>query len=355
MNRLRIGLGLTALTLTVGASAAGPKENEPPGTLGGVLVHPIVVGLSKDYVSKKGSEKRAELLKLITDSVYPVGHLPNYPENHELMKKGMMVHRLVHQPSYLGYMMNADVDVMSPMREKLTHRRGVVGMVRFLPTSSNGMTGMFAQPVDGVVRLSLTVPYSEGRDYAPGLCPSLALKFFVDGKPSINIVSLHAVDGPVNVDDPKSDTHAFFAPDLRTTIGRTPVTAGGNLLKLAILMHFDPHDDWNRLSLASLISTKPNGAEEAVPMVEPHHLVFRAPTSTHNLIAPDAPGDFRVELTSKVKAGFTIYDVYVADEKKTERLIGHVSMATALYASEVGDRLHFKHEFTKLKLKPASD
>ncbi len=324
---------------------------EPPGTLGGVLVKPIVVDLGADYVTKTAPAKQAELLKLITATKYAEGQLPNYPEKHTIAKKAMLANRMATKPDYLNYLMAADTDVMSSTREKGTHRRGVAGTIRFVPSASNGMTGIFSQPAEGLVRLSLTVAFSEGRDFKPALNPSMGLKFFVDGKPSVNLVALHALDGAVNVDDKKSDTHAFFAPDLKTTFAVTPVTAGGKFLKWAIDKHFTPPDDWNRLSLASLMGTKSDGTSEAQPTKEPHHLVFRAPTTTHNLIAADDDRDFRVSLASKVKSGFTIYDVYVADEKKVEKLIGHILMTSDLYASEVGDRLHFKHEFTKLKLK----
>lgn len=358
MKCLRIMVGAaTVAAAAFSVTADADSGFEPPATYGGVLVTPIVVDLGKDYVSKKAGEKRAELLKLITGTKYAAGQLPNFPE-HDLVatvaKKAMMARRLLEKPGYLNYMMVADEDVLSSTREKLTHRRGVAGMVRFEPTKSNGMTGMFSVPVDGLVRLSLTVPFPDGREpFGPALCPSMGLKFFVDGKASVNLVALHAVDGPVNVNDHRSDTHAFFAPDLRTTFAPKPTTGGGKLLKLAIDRDFTG-DDWNRLSLVTLVSERADGTVESSPMREPHHLVFRAPK--RDLVAADSPDDFRVALMSKVKAGVTLYDVYaVTDVKKAEKLIGHISMTTDVYASEVGDRLHFKHEFNKLKLKPVSD
>src|SRR5262245_5097439 len=83
-------------------------------------------------------------------------------------------------------------------RKKIFHKLGTVATVELRPVGNSRYTGLFRGGC-GLVRLSLSAgPFEFG--YTPGL----ALKMFVDGAPSENLMVMNSLDG-------QDDNHNFFA------------------------------------------------------------------------------------------------------------------------------------------------
>ena len=85
-------------------------------------------------------------------------------------------------------------DEIKKNRPKTTHTQGLVAKVSWIPMTDR-YTGMYAsQQDDVIIRLSETEMLTE---LSPGLHPSLALKFLVDGERSSNLFAstgMHPTD-----------------------------------------------------------------------------------------------------------------------------------------------------------------
>ena len=90
-------------------------------------------------------------------------------------------------------------------RVKFIHTYGTIAKVAFRATENRPYTGIYRGGV-GLVRLSLAGPPS-----ALGFTPGMALKFFIDGHPSVNLHVMNSVNG-------QGDDHNFFAKSFSNII-----------------------------------------------------------------------------------------------------------------------------------------
>ena len=73
-------------------------------------------------------------------------------------------------------------------RVKVNHRQGVVGQIEWVSTGDHPYTGMYASGSDtAIIRFSETTLLTPD---SPGLLPSLAIKFLVDGTESKNLFGM---------------------------------------------------------------------------------------------------------------------------------------------------------------------
>lgn len=111
-------------------------------------------------------------------------------------------------PWNFGFFFHND-EVVVGRRKKLQHTLGVVGSVRLESTGNHDYTGLFTGADYGVVRLS------DGGFIHDGMTkfnPSGAMKFFVDGNDSANLLSLANHAGT-------SDPYFFAKPFSNTPPG----------------------------------------------------------------------------------------------------------------------------------------
>ena len=96
----------------------------------------------------------------------------------------------------------------TPRRKKLVHTKGVVGTVEWVSNGEHDYTGLFQGADYGIVRLSdagfLMKDFSETEIFSP----SVAMKWFVDGVKSRNLLGQVSFDG--------TNDDYFFAEDLST-------------------------------------------------------------------------------------------------------------------------------------------
>lgn len=89
--------------------------------------------------------------------------------------------------------MDFNSDEAPPGWKKAIHAHGTVAKIKFIPTEDTPFTGLFKGADYGLLRLSLT-----GEPADRGVAPGMALKLFIDGKPSANFSALVALTGQGN-------------------------------------------------------------------------------------------------------------------------------------------------------------
>lgn len=213
---------------------------------------------------------------------------------------------------------------------KPIHAEGISGIVRWNPRDDCRYSGIFRTGGVGVARFSTAIPYSRGGKFVPGL----ALKIFVDDRPSVNFHAMHSLDG-------QGDDPFFFRNSLGTSVER-PTGFLTRLLARAF-----------RSSLGRVPGNRPVD-ELTIPLVEAAACTTRGGDGD-TVVAPKSitfvpsvrqePGwdpreDFRDSLQRFVGPGTKLYDV-VDDEGVP---IGDLQLLEPLVASAHGDNMFFRHQ-----------
>ncbi|MBF2002728.1 MAG: hypothetical protein IGS38_18635 [Synechococcales cyanobacterium M58_A2018_015] len=220
--------------------------------------------------------------------------------------------------------------------KKAIHAHGSVAKIRFIPTANTPFTGLFQGADYGLLRLSVT-----GDPAARGFAPGLAIKWFIDGRPSANVSALVSLVG-------QGDNYNFFAHEFSNIV---PVVnqLGPKLINL-IFSRTSRHP--TKLDLQNLSQFQQTGEVEA----HPHHplQLFLVPTPEVQFPA-SPPHDFRTDLAT-IPAGTTLFVVYGVDfqEHSSEQFanlrqsaqqIGTIETTSPFVASSYGDsRLFFRHQ-----------
>lgn len=218
--------------------------------------------------------------------------------------------------------------------KKAIHARGSVAKIAFIPTTDSPFTGLFAGTSYGLLRLSVTGDPSD-RGFAPGL----ALKLFVDGKPSENFSALVSLTG-------QGDNHNFFAHEFSNIVPQ--INEIGPRLINFIFRRVSKHP--TKLYLADMSEVDQQGQIIKHPRYPSQ--VFLVPNPSVQF--PESKGrDFREDLAT-VASGTRIFSVYgVEEDEAIDRseyrqkaiLIGHIQTTSEFVCSSYGDsRLFFRHQ-----------
>ncbi len=304
----------------------------------GLLGHGFVLAsapghLPANYESLKASDKLQILWALVSNK-------PVTEEKLELesMSFGDILSGLSASFAAEAFLNNGDE--MAAGRDKVIHANGAVASVEFTPESASPFTGVFHSGAVGMIRLSIAAPNLD--NFTPGL----ALKFFIDGKSSSNLVAMYSLNGQ------GSDLNFFRFP-----FGTTIADPEGIVLKLGAKA-FDAAREVVRDEIGSapssstvipmndLASVEKSG--QLVPKAElrvPTQLKF-VPTAkaTHFFEEQGVSGarDFRATL-ARFPVGAGLYRVYAYDHSKLI-LIGKITTTSTFVASKFGDKhLYFKH------------
>lgn len=270
--------------------------------------------LAHDYERRAAEEKLAILWQKVVSSRY--GELPAFRRSAALVPALKLVGGLLRGGRRT---FSARTDVLEP-RTKLSHPFGVVaaGEFRADPGAGGVLDGA---PI--LVRLSISGHPAEG-----GFSPSMAIKFFIDGFPSVNVHLTASIDGQEGDQD-------FFRDPL-TNILPTPSSAAGRLSR-PLLARIIRQEDPFRMDIDHLAFRDRSGAicygREA-----PYQIVFRP-----RLTSPRG-GDFREALMT-IPAATSLYEAGVRYSAGGELIrAGTVVTISEFVASEFGDRvLHFHH------------
>jgi hypothetical protein len=218
--------------------------------------------------------------------------------------------------------------------KKAIHAHGSVAKIAFIPTTDSPFTGLFAGASCGLIRLSVT---GDPRDR--GFAPGLAIKFFVDGKPSENFSALVSLTG-------QGDNYNFFAHEF-SNIVPTVNKIGPRLINF-IFRRVSKYP--TKLYLADMSEVDQQGNIVKHPRYPSQ--VFLVPNP--NVQFPETSDrDFREDLAT-VASGTRLFSVYgvEGDEATTQpkarqkaKLMGYMQTTSEFVCSSYGDsRLFFRHQ-----------
>lgn len=279
--------------------------------------------LPADYNARSASEKLDLLWAEITADPYTDAELPRrVPTGWERRKLFSVGHNR-ESFEHISDEMPAD-------RTKLVHRYGTTATVRIEVDNDHGYTGFFAAGGPAVLRFSDAA--------GGGKTPSLALKFMVDGAPSLNYLALPFVRRDPADRNPLTGVYANATPpptDLGTkavawSFQRTAEALGGKRLYAVYL------------PLHHLAGLTPDGQTVAEPKV-PDRLEFHGTAEARKALTEH--NDWRRSLSS-LPSGTRMFDLKLAAAIDAEPVAyGSVTLEQRFVASPYGDeRLFFQHD-----------
>jgi hypothetical protein len=288
--------------------------------------------LPDNYLGLSGLQKQEALWNKVKSSRYE--HLPEmtFRSDDELDPYGTGMHwlHLLHAGFDLAGAFAENGDEMLEGRIKVIHMFGSAAAVDFVADGSSPYTGLLRGGGPGLIRLSLAVPLKSTGQFIPGM----ALKLFVDGSPSRNVVAMEKLEG--QGDDHNYFAHAFtnWLPDpvdTNTKVGRW-------MFERAV-------QDAIHLRVDHLANISSRG-EPVDPWFAPEQLIFKP------LITMDSNcTDFREEL-AKIPGGTELYQVYgrTVPLQNPEIYIGKIVTTSEFVAGPYEDELlYFQHDGAILK------
>ncbi len=229
----------------------------------------------------------------------------------------------------LGLSFDLVSDEMPEGRTKVIHPYGSVAKVEFQAEQGSPYTGIY-QGAEGLARLSLA-----GNPKQIGYTPGVALKFLINGKPSVNLHVMQSVNG-------QGLDQNFFANEFSNIIPE----AKGAALKLGQFLFSLVKRNPGELSVEHLALLNASGEKPGHP-VAPAQLFFVPAAEAISKIKSDTARDFRNELgdVSKFAEGDVLYAVWAKKTSAEPRtLIGRLILRSRFVPSSYGDHsLFFQH------------
>ncbi len=282
------------------------------------------MSLQAGYEALGAAEKLDALWARVTSDPYPEGA-------HPTRVPGPWGRRKLFSVPFNRGSFELPGDELPPDRPKLVHTYGACARVTLKITAKLPYTGVFAEGGASLLR------FSDAKG-GSGFVPSLAFKFFVDGKPSQNLLCLPSEAREKGDLRCFSSTYSNAAPPAReldtklvqSAFQKTAKALGGTRLYAVYL------------PLHNIAGATREGVAVNDPVV-PDRVEFR-PTDEVKRASPEA-SDFRISL-ARIPAGTKLFDVHAAPsiDRPTE-LLGEVWLESAFVASRYGDeRLFFAHD-----------
>lgn len=277
--------------------------------------------LPANYQSRPRAEKLDLLWKNVTATAYPPDRLPPG-------EPGLLARLPLFMVSYLRASVEHESDELPPGRVKLVHRYGAVARVRFEATTEQPYTGLLRGSHEGLLRFSAATA-------APSFIPAIALKLFVDGRPSANIMAMHRNDG-------EGKNHDVFAVPYSNAVQpatRLPGTLLGRAFERAAKIIGGARLYGSYLPLHDVVNVQADGTAVANPVV-PDRLVFQPLVAR----ASGPIADWRTRL-AELPENTPLFDVQVARTiDSAPEPLGRLTLLSRFVASTYGDDvLFFQH------------
>ncbi|GAB4538567.1 MAG: hypothetical protein Tsb0020_52670 [Haliangiales bacterium] len=282
------------------------------------------MSLPAHYQSLSGSEKLELLWQRVSADPYPHGNLPTKPPSGFARRKVFTVRH--NRVSF-----EHTSDEMPGERRKLVHAYGSVAVVKLVITEPHPYTGIFASGGQALLRIS---------DAAGGstFAPTNALKFLIDGHPSVNVFANQAAHGPADNFDIFSRHYANSLPTAQSpatkliawSFQRTADALGGKRLYAVYL------------PLHNAAEQNLDGSAVDTPVV-PDRIELHPTGKLHISSTPDP--DWRTALAT-LDPETVLYEVRLAEaiDRPAER-VGHIEIERRFIASPYGDEaLFFQHD-----------
>jgi len=238
--------------------------------------------------------------------------------------------------NFFNVSMDRNSDVLPEGRKKGIHTYGSVASITFVADPNNPFSGLYQGVSHGLIRLSLAVKPS-----ATSMVPGAAVKFFIDGKPSMNFVAMYSLDG--------QEGDNFFANEFFTSIKATESGA----LKVLAAAFRTATEDPTKVDVAYLATLNQDGSAFSEP-VAPERLVMvpnrklvtgRSKPRVPNFESSEDKKPLGDDLAT-IDPGTTLYEVYGIRAGSESRIhIGHIATSSAMLSSPFGDqKLFFRHQ-----------
>lgn len=281
------------------------------------------MSLPSDYEKRSAREKNDLIWANINADPYPDAKLPTRAPTPIARLKLFSVD--FNKGSF------APGDELPPERKKLVHTYGTCARVSLHITEKHPFTGMLARGGESIVRFS---DAKGGGNFVP----SMAFKFFVDGRLSTNVLVLpseHRTKGDVAC---LSSTYCNATPPakeldtklVQRSFQKTAKAMGTTRLYAVYL------------PLHDFASIHADGTKPDSPVV-PDRIEF-VPTDSAKKACPNLP-EFRKALAA-IPVGTILFKVFAAPAiDKPTVPVGEVRLDSAWVASAYGDtRLFFQHD-----------
>ncbi|HEX5278272.1 MAG TPA: peroxidase family protein, partial [Fluviicoccus sp.] len=233
-------------------------------------------------------------------------------------------------------------DVAPVGYSKPIHPYGAMAKVKFIPTAGNSYTGLFRGADHGLLRLSVTENPAEG-----AFQPGLALKLFVDGKPSENVSALYTLAGQgMNHNIFANELSNYVSPDINNAASTILFSAVSTKPTLVVM------NDMAKVTQAGAAVTTPKAPTQ----------IYFVPRADVKSKFATAAHDFRYDLAT-LGAGWKLYDVYAtsmeiqtsvfpstnaayaAQRRASAVKIGELELTSPMIVSAFGDEgVFFKHQ-----------
>jgi hypothetical protein len=198
--------------------------------------------------------------------------------------------------------------------------------MRLVTVANSPFTGIYGSGGMGLIRFAMTA------DPNSGYIQAMALKFLVDGHPSVNLHLMNNLDG-------QGDNWNFFAGPFSNKLPH-PTQKAIVILEKIFEQVKTPA---NELTVEHLAKINTAGTTDE-QFQAPEQLFFEPDLSLQHVIDPKSREDFRETLKAVVPQG-EIGQLYglVGDQKV---LIGSIYIDSQLVASQYGDEvLFFQHNW----------
>lgn len=282
------------------------------------------MSIPSDYQARTGTEKLGLLWSSVKSDPYSPSALPT-------RVPGPWGRRKLFSVAFNRGSFELPGDELPPDRPKLVHTWGTCALVTLKVTAKHPYTGMFETGGPALLRFS---DATGGKKFLP----SIAMKFLVDGKPSLNYLALPSVPRRKGDRHPLSSTFSNAAPPasefdgklVQRSFQKTAEALGGTRLYGVYL------------PLHHLAKMRPDG--RGVEAFAVPDRIEMKPTD-EAIAACSGAGDFRLSL-AKIPKGTKLFDVSISEKMgaPTEPY-GEVWLDSEWVASRYGDeRLFFAHD-----------
>eukprot|EP00656_Telonema_subtile_P029374 TRINITY_DN3251_c0_g1_i9.p1 TRINITY_DN3251_c0_g1~~TRINITY_DN3251_c0_g1_i9.p1 ORF type:complete len:450 (+),score=132.35 TRINITY_DN3251_c0_g1_i9:102-1451(+) len=284
--------------------------------------------------SLTAAQKAAKMWTLIKNSEYKASwSSKQYPDGWYSLSLAKLFTESMDEP------FDRFADNLPAGRERLIHSFGSVAQVKLTAAKNNTFTGLFEGADHGVIRLSLAA-----NPAFAGFTPGFGLKFFRDGQPSGNIISMYALSGQGS--DYNFFKHSFKNHVPSNVTGALTALAGAfakgalNPTKIAV-------DGFSAADQRGKTATQPKFPE----------MVYWKPNKALTGRFKAAKHEFRADLAT-IAPGTMLYEVFAVDHGEclcsgepcadfstcNTTKIGELSTSSGFVASKWGDdNIFFQH------------
>ncbi len=268
------------------------------------------------------------------DMILPTKHLLTELPSQRLpfQEKPLVAAQVILKRDELEKALTRTDDFMEPGRPKIIHGVGSTAKVELEINPDSPFTGLLGpsshQRAIGLLRMSLVGAVGPRMAYTP----ALALKLFVDGQPSCDLLAMNHTVG-------QGRDHNMFSNTMTTDLTHAHNELRPPQKVMKIFFNRVSHEP-RRLTVDHFCRQGRDGALVDTA-IAPDRLIFSPKQGPSAAFVKQEGVDFRRVLGS-LEPGTVLYDVLAVSGSDAVPL-GELRTASRFVSSDAGDRLYFRH------------